>query len=173
MIELIEHLEPRDIDKAMSCIFGSLKPQYLFLTTPNIEYNQIIKKAFGSKIEPKFRHPDHKFEWTRQQFEHWVKATSDKFNYTTIVGGIGKLYDGNDDGSHGFASHSVLFIRQEMISRPIEPPSHSVYQITQLIKVEKENYEFALNEEYYSQYNSDYYFSKEASETDDEQTNEK
>lgn len=35
------------------------------MTTPNYEFNQLFP---GSR---KFRHYDHKFEWTRQEFQTW------------------------------------------------------------------------------------------------------
>jgi len=46
-------------------IFGHIAPQLVVVTTPNVEFNVLFRNLSG------FRHPDHKFEWTRQQFGDW------------------------------------------------------------------------------------------------------
>jgi len=40
------------------------------MTTPNAEFNVLFPNLNG------FRHPDHKFEWTRQQFGDWYMTFS-------------------------------------------------------------------------------------------------
>jgi hypothetical protein len=47
------------------------------LTTPNREYN--VK--WESLPAGKFRHRDHRFEWTRAEFQEWAKAIAQNFNY--------------------------------------------------------------------------------------------
>lgn len=39
------------------------------MTTPNFEFN-VLFPDFKQGVR-KFRHPDHKFEWTRAEFEAW------------------------------------------------------------------------------------------------------
>jgi hypothetical protein len=47
-------------------IFGHLQPNVVVVTTPNCEFNVLFP---GLK---KFRHYDHKFEWTRAEFQTWL-----------------------------------------------------------------------------------------------------
>ena len=169
MLEIIEHLTESDVDKAVKTIFGDILPQYLFLTTPNFEYNDILKTAFDNKkINYKFRHPDHKFEFTREAFKSWVEFIGKQYRYDYFIGGIGSVQDGDDDGNHGFASHSVLFVRQENIKASLFPPTSSSYEITILVKKEIEHDEFRLSDEYYKQY-SDLYTSKSSSEIEEDE----
>lgn len=130
MLELIEHLEPSDVDKAMKCVFGDLSPQYVFLTTPNSEYNPIISESYEKpKNYGTFRHADHKFEWTRAQFSDWAAEISKKYNYQYFLEGIGRVVSGNDDGTRGCASHSALFIRNEIIVKDFEMPKEADFTV--------------------------------------------
>lgn len=47
-------------------VFGQLHPKLVVLTTPNSEFNVVFDMAEG-----KLRHWDHKFEWTREEFQSW------------------------------------------------------------------------------------------------------
>lgn len=61
----IEHLYPDVLDAFPYNIFCYVHPKLVIVTTPNAEFN-ILFKDFK-----KFRHYDHKFEWTREQFQDW------------------------------------------------------------------------------------------------------
>ena len=61
----IEHLEDEVLAKFPSNVFGQINPKVVILTTPNAEFNVLFPNFSG------FRHPDHKFEWTRSQFQDW------------------------------------------------------------------------------------------------------
>ena len=41
----------------------------------------------------KFRHKDHRFEWTRAQFETWSKGVATRFGYSVRFGPIGPVDD--------------------------------------------------------------------------------
>ena len=62
----IEHLEPDILNAMPDVIFGQLSPKVVIMTTPNIEFNVLFPGLKG------FRHYDHKFEWTRAEFEEWL-----------------------------------------------------------------------------------------------------
>lgn len=66
----IEHLEKPVLDAMPLAIFGQLCPQVVVMTTPNSEYNVLFPGFCG------FRHHDHKFEWTRKQFQTWYVIAS-------------------------------------------------------------------------------------------------
>jgi len=48
------------------------------MTTPNAEYN--VK--WESLPAGKFRHRDHRFEWTRAEFEAWATGIAARFGYS-------------------------------------------------------------------------------------------
>lgn len=62
--EVIEHFWPEERRKLMNLISQYLRPKYLILTTPNIEYNSQIPNLING-----FRHPDHKVEFTSDQLK--------------------------------------------------------------------------------------------------------
>lgn len=67
-IHSIEHLFPETEQNLPQNIFGFIKPKIVVFTTPNADFNTL----FGSSKFPNgFRHEDHKFEWTQQQFKDW------------------------------------------------------------------------------------------------------
>lgn len=68
-IELIEHLHPEELNKFPQTVFGFIQPKVCVITTPNQEYNVLFKD-----FNKQFRHPDHKFEWTRDEFKNWVNG---------------------------------------------------------------------------------------------------
>jgi hypothetical protein len=37
----------------------------------------------------RFRHPDHRFEWTRTQFVAWADAVADRYDYTVRYWPVG------------------------------------------------------------------------------------
>ena len=73
-LELIEHLTLEQLEVATNELFGKLQPNHVYLTTPNIEYNNILTAVYdGAPRSRVFRHPDHKFEWTRDEFAGWCE----------------------------------------------------------------------------------------------------
>lgn len=62
----IEHLEPDILDSVPKVVFGQLAPKVVIVTTPNVEFNVLFPDLKG------FRHYDHKFEWTRAEFQEWL-----------------------------------------------------------------------------------------------------
>lgn len=61
----IEHLFPGTLENTPYNIFGRMRPKCVVLTTPNSDYNVLF-----DMVTP-FRHDDHKFEWSREQFVDW------------------------------------------------------------------------------------------------------
>ncbi|XP_033321982.2 hen1 methyltransferase [Megalopta genalis] len=90
-IELIEHLYPDTLRDLPENIFGFIKPKVAIMTTPNAEFNVLFPHFSG------FRHPDHKFEWTRQQFQDWAKNITSKYpDYEVTFDGICKGPEGSE-----------------------------------------------------------------------------
>ena len=89
LLEVIEHLEPRRLPSFESAIFGHTQPPCVVITTPNAEYNPL----FPSLPAGRFRHPDHRFEWSRQEFEVWGNAIAQEYGYEVEFSAIGAVDD--------------------------------------------------------------------------------
>jgi 3' terminal RNA ribose 2'-O-methyltransferase Hen1 len=85
VVEVIEHIDPPMLDAFSSVLFGAARPKTVVLTTPNVEYNARFEALHGHKL----RHADHRFEWTRAEFEMWGRGAADRFGYEVGFEGIG------------------------------------------------------------------------------------
>ena len=123
-IEVIEHLMPNDLKQVPEAIFGVLKPRTVAITTPNCEYNVLFKDFSG------MRHWDHKFEWTRKEFEDWCGAIVEKFPYKVQFSGIGE--PPRDKTSLGCCSQMALFTRTVLhpwLNVLSEPDERNEYEV--------------------------------------------
>jgi 3' terminal RNA ribose 2'-O-methyltransferase Hen1 len=89
LVEVIEHLDPNRLPALARVVFGEAKPKTLVVTTPNAEYNVL----FATLAAGAFRHPDHRFEWTRDQFRSWVQSIEQAYGYRAELRDIGTLHD--------------------------------------------------------------------------------
>ena len=87
MVEVLEHIEPARIPAVERSVFEFASPHTVIVTTPNREYN--VNYEFMA--EDALRHHDHRFEWSRKEFEDWTKHICDTFSYTCEITGIGEL----------------------------------------------------------------------------------
>ena len=85
LVEVIEHLEPDRLPALAGVVFGSARPKTVVVTTPNAEHNVLFPNLPASK----FRHPDHRFEWTRAQFRMWAAEVENRFGYAATFHEIG------------------------------------------------------------------------------------
>ena len=58
-------------------LFECARAGTIVLTTPNREYN--VK--WETLPAGKFRHRDHRFEWTRAEFKAWANGVANRFGY--------------------------------------------------------------------------------------------
>jgi 3' terminal RNA ribose 2'-O-methyltransferase Hen1 len=86
VIEVVEHLDAARLRAFERVVFGEARLKAVVITTPNCEYN--VK--FESLPAGQFRHPDHRFEWTRAEFQSWAQGLAEKFSYTVRFDGIGE-----------------------------------------------------------------------------------
>ena len=85
VIEVIEHLDLPRLAAFERILFEFACPQTVVLTTPNIEYN--VK--FENLQAGNFRHKDHRFEWTRDEFQSWAIGITKRFGYTVVFHPVG------------------------------------------------------------------------------------
>ncbi|GIV96336.1 MAG: 3' terminal RNA ribose 2'-O-methyltransferase Hen1 [Herpetosiphonaceae bacterium] len=85
IVEVIEHLDTSRLAAFERVVFEQARPGTVVVTTPNREYNV----RWETLPAGRFRHKDHRFEWTRSEFEQWARAVCDRFGYTVTFQPIG------------------------------------------------------------------------------------
>ncbi|XP_061739868.1 small RNA 2'-O-methyltransferase isoform X2 [Nerophis ophidion] len=103
-IEVIEHLPLDDLDPFSEVVFGYMAPQTVIISTPNSEFNPLFPRMSG------FRNSDHKFEWTRAEFQSWALKTCGEYSFKVEFTGVGKAPPGREE-SVGFCSQIAVFHR--------------------------------------------------------------
>lgn len=104
-VELIEHLFPPVLAMVPSVLLGQLSPRVAIVTTPNVEFNVLFNRLAG------FRHWDHKFEWTRAQFEDWATDAAKVYGYSVSFSGIGEGPEESE--ALGCCSQMAVFQRDD------------------------------------------------------------
>jgi hypothetical protein len=97
---VIEHLDPPRLAAFERVLFEFARPGTVAVTTPNAEYN--VK--WESLPAGKFRHKDHRFEWTRAEFAMWANGICERFGYT-----VRYLPIGDEDPTVGAPSQMAVF----------------------------------------------------------------
>jgi 3' terminal RNA ribose 2'-O-methyltransferase Hen1 len=87
VIEVIEHMELDRLQAFERVLFEFAQPRIAIVTTPNIEYN--VK--FENLPVGKLRHSDHRFEWTRVEFQNWAQQISINYKYSVEFRAIGDV----------------------------------------------------------------------------------
>jgi 3' terminal RNA ribose 2'-O-methyltransferase Hen1 len=104
VVEVIEHLDPPRLSAFERVLFEFARPGTVVLTTPNQEYNALWETLPAGR----FRHPDHRFEWTRQEFQTWAQTVADRFGYAVRF-----VHVGPSDEQRGSPTQMGIFTRQE------------------------------------------------------------
>ena len=88
IVEVIEHLDEYRLRAFEQVVFRAARPRHIVLTTPNVEYNVLYETLEAGK----FRHTDHRFEWTRKQFQDWATAVAETHGYEVAFYPIGEVH---------------------------------------------------------------------------------
>lgn len=59
------------LDKFFDVVLGTYKPKIVIVTTPNVEFNVYFPQLKYGTPEATLRIEDHRFEWTRKEFQEW------------------------------------------------------------------------------------------------------
>lgn len=102
LVEVIEHLDVPRLAALEKVVFEYARPQYVVMTTVNAEYN--VK--YETLSSGSFRHSDHRFEWTRAEFEEWGNRVAAQFGYIVSFRPLGET-----DEVLGGPSQLALFKR--------------------------------------------------------------
>jgi small RNA 2'-O-methyltransferase len=136
MVELIEHMHADVLEKSMDTVFAKLRPRLVIISTPNYEFNVVFDELERASVqsdeclngdraktahpdstsvnERKFRHYDHKFEWTRGEFQAWCQNQILKkyTNYKLVrIDGVGS--PPQNYAYVGFCSQIAVFERHD------------------------------------------------------------
>nr|WP_174268002.1 3' terminal RNA ribose 2'-O-methyltransferase Hen1 [Nocardioides zeae] len=85
LMEVVEHLDPERLPALERVVFGEARPGAVVVTTPNADYNVRYPDLTG------FRHPDHRFEWTRAEFAAWCDGVAARTGYTVERRWVGEV----------------------------------------------------------------------------------
>lgn len=87
LVEVVEHVDPGRLPGLEAAVFGHARPGRVIVTTPNADYNP----TWESLPAGRFRHRDHRFEWTRAEFHAWVDRVAAAHGYAARVEPIGPV----------------------------------------------------------------------------------
>lgn len=102
LVEVVEHLDAERLPALEAVVFGHAKLRYVIVTTPNAEHNVL----FPGMAAGAFRHPDHRFEWTRAEFQAWAEGICERHGYAVDYAPIGI-----EDAAHGPPTQMAVFRR--------------------------------------------------------------
>lgn len=103
MVEVIEHLDEERLPAMEKVVFGYANPTTVVLSTPNAEYNVVFERLDAEA----FRHDDHRFEWTREQFKSWCDGVCTTYGYIVKI-----LPVGPEDEIVGAPSQMAVFTKE-------------------------------------------------------------
>lgn len=104
LVEVIEHLDPERLPALENTVFATARPRTVVVTTPNVEHNVRYETLAARTM----RHRDHRFEWTRAEFQAWAHEVCDRTGYQVRFAAIGE-----DDAQVGPPTQMAVFSRTE------------------------------------------------------------
>jgi 3' terminal RNA ribose 2'-O-methyltransferase Hen1 len=105
LMEVIEHVDPPRLPALQESVFGHARPRAVVVTTPNAEYNIHYEGLTG------MRHSDHRFEWTRAEFQEWASATAERYGYAVGFRPVGEEHE-----TTGAPTQLAIFTTKEEVS---------------------------------------------------------
>lgn len=103
VVEVIEHLDEARLAAFKRVLWEFARPPLIVLTTPNREYNS----QWTTLPAGQFRHKDHRFEWTRAEFQNWAQGVATQFGYNVELCPVGSEVEGI-----GAPSQMGIFVKE-------------------------------------------------------------
>ncbi|MGX7680089.1 3' terminal RNA ribose 2'-O-methyltransferase Hen1 [Jatrophihabitans sp. DSM 45814] len=100
LMEVIEHVDLPRLNALERTVFGYAAPATVIVTTPNVEYNVRFEALQAGTM----RHRDHRFEWTRSEFQNWGNTVAVEYDYTVRYVPVGA-----DDPEVGAPTQMAIF----------------------------------------------------------------
>jgi hypothetical protein len=104
LMEVVEHVDPARLPALEDTVFGHARAGTVVLTTPNAEHNV----RYPALSAGAFRHPDHRFEWTRSELRAWADAVATRHGYDVRYDAVG-----SDDPELGPPTQLAVFTRRD------------------------------------------------------------
>ncbi len=102
LVEVIEHVDLARLGALERVVFELARPATVVLTTPNADYNRL----FPGLPAGRFRHRDHRFEWSRSELAAWAEGVATRFGYRAEISPLGP-----EDPELGAPSQLAVFSR--------------------------------------------------------------
>jgi 3' terminal RNA ribose 2'-O-methyltransferase Hen1 len=103
LMEVIEHIDRDRLPAAERAVWGSARPNAVIVTTPNRDYNALYPDLPADGM----RHADHRFEFTRAEFESWASRVAAEYGYAVEFRTVGEV-----DARFGSATQLALFLKE-------------------------------------------------------------
>jgi 3' terminal RNA ribose 2'-O-methyltransferase Hen1 len=104
VVEVVEHLDPPRLAAFERVLFEHARPGTIVMTTPNSDYNVKFETLPAGHL----RHRDHRFEWTRAEFQTWAIRVAGAYRY-----GVSFLPVGPEDATLGAPTQMAIFRRTD------------------------------------------------------------
>nr|WP_202893392.1 3' terminal RNA ribose 2'-O-methyltransferase Hen1 [Kribbella italica] len=105
LMEVVEHVDPPRLPALAQAVFGAARPGAVIVTTPNSEHNV----RYETLAAGAFRHPDHRFEWTREEFHGWAAEVCALYGYGVTFRSVGP-----DDPEVGPPTQLAVFRKESV-----------------------------------------------------------
>ncbi|KAF9571640.1 Small RNA 2'-O-methyltransferase [Mortierella alpina] len=142
-LEVVEHLDPDVLEKFWSVVLGSYKPKLVIVSTPNAEFNIYFPQLKYGTPDAIMRNDDHRFEWTRKEFEQWCTVAAEEYGYSVSFTGVGILP--NSDLAVGHCTQFAILKDDNPLRSPSVEPKLDCYTLCS--KIEYPVYSETHNEE--------------------------
>ncbi|PSL37693.1 3' terminal RNA ribose 2'-O-methyltransferase Hen1 [Labedella gwakjiensis] len=103
LMEVVEHVDESRLPALEDAVFEHARPGSVVVTTPNADYNPLYENL----AEGAFRHDDHRFEWSREEFRAWASAVASRRGYEVEFRPVGA-----EDPALGSPTQLALFRRR-------------------------------------------------------------
>ncbi|VDM61292.1 unnamed protein product [Angiostrongylus costaricensis] len=119
----VEHIPKADATRFVRSVLLNVQPELFIISTPNHDYNE----AFGLP-RGQFRHDDHKFEFSRQDFRLWLHGIISEFAslYDYEIDYVGNVHNFTRLG--GATQFGTIFRKQMSSAQMVQHPSAKVYK---------------------------------------------
>ncbi|QKE73851.1 methyltransferase domain-containing protein [Arthrobacter citreus] len=87
LTEVIEHMSVKDATKLVKSVLSKVNFDNFIITTPNAEFNGLYQLDG-------FRHDDHKWEMTKEEFVKWIDSILSNSKYSYTFSSVGDCVDG-------------------------------------------------------------------------------
>jgi 3' terminal RNA ribose 2'-O-methyltransferase Hen1 len=87
LMEVVEHVDPHRLPALEHAVFRAAHPRAVVVTTPNVEFNVRYEALEAGR----FRHADHRFEWTRAEFRDWAERVAAAHGYDVRFKPVGEI----------------------------------------------------------------------------------